>query len=328
MELRLDGIRRALATQIWAIVPEHLEAMVDVLLMRANGVRLSTEEIADRIAAADHGALGTGDHAGIQAAEGDAPRGRGAVAVLPLYGMIAHRAAMVNQVSGPRGTSVEAFGQMFRAALANPDVGAILIDVDSPGGSVTGVPELAKMIADARGQKPIVAIANGMMASAAYWIGSAADEVVITPSGEAGSIGVYTVHEDLSGMLAAKGVKVEVVKAGRFKAEGHPAAPLSDEAREALQARVDEVYDSFTNTVAAHRGVTGSDVRNGYGEGRVLSAKAAVKAGLADKVATFDDTLVRVARMAQRSTRAASTPPASGRRADALRHELTLDTLG
>lgn len=310
MTLQLDGIRRVIAQQVWAVVPEYLDAMVDVLLMRANGHRWNAEEIDERLAAADHGALG--------AAQGAPATGRGAVAVIPLHGMIAHRAAMVNQASGPKGTSTEGFAQAFDAAMGNPDVGSILIEVDSPGGSITGVPELARRIFSARGTKPIVAIANGMMASAAYWIGSAADEVVVTPSGEAGSIGVYTVHEDLSGLLAARGVKVEVVKAGKFKAEGHPAAPLTDEAREFLQTRVDEAYQSFTEAVAAHRGVKGSAVRNGFGEGRVLSAKRAVSDGLADRVATVEETLTRM-------LKARPKPAATGRRADALRHHLAID---
>jgi signal peptide peptidase SppA len=251
--LRLDGIRRALATQLWLLHPEFLEAMMDVLVMRANGVRLSDEEITDRIAAAEHGALGA------RATGGETVRPAGsAVAVIPIFGVIAHRASMVNSMSGPRGTSVESVRQQFDAALNNEEVGSIVLDVDSPGGSITGVPELARHILGARGTKPIVAIANGMMASAAYWLGSAADEVVVTPSGEAGSIGVYTVHEDLSGMLAAKGVTVNVIKAGKFKAEGHPAAPLSDEAREALQSRVDEAYEMFTDAVGKQRGVTGN----------------------------------------------------------------------
>lgn len=317
MELRLDGIRRALATHLWALQPEYLDAMMDVLALRAQGIKLSDEEIQTRIAAADHGSLGAS--AGAARTTGGAT-----VAVIPIYGMIAQRAGMVNQASGPRGTSIEQIRQQFDAAMANPEVGGLLLDVDSPGGTVTGVPELARHIFNARGQKPITAIANGMMASAAYYLGSAADEVVVTPSGEAGSIGVYTVHEDLSGMLAARGVTATVIKAGKFKAEGHPAQPLTDEAREAMQVRVDEAYDLFVEAVGRHRSATPSAVRNGFGEGRVLSAKAAVAAGLADRVATWEDTVRRSVSAAQK---AAPRATSGGRRAAQLKNALALDAI-
>jgi signal peptide peptidase SppA len=215
--------------------------------------------------------------------------------VLPLFGVIAPRAAQLNSVSGPSGTGVDAFTRMFRQALADPAVGSILIEIDSPGGRVDGVPELAAEIRKSRGDKPIVAISNTTAASAAYWIASQCDEIVVTPSGEVGSIGVYCAHEDLSGALEQDGVKVTLVSAGKFKTEGNPFEPLSEEAVAAFQADVDAYYTMFVNDVAKGRGVSAAAVRDGFGEGRMVMARDAVAAGMADRVATVDDTVRRLA---------------------------------
>ena len=107
---------------------------------------------------------------------------------MPIYGTISHRAHMVEDISGPGGTSAEKVGRQLAELLDDPAVGSIVLDIDSPGGTIAGVPELADQIFAARGQKKIVAVANSLAASAAYWIGSAAEDFVVTPSGGAGSI--------------------------------------------------------------------------------------------------------------------------------------------
>jgi signal peptide peptidase SppA len=287
MPRTLDGIRRMIASAPWAMLPEYIDAMIDLVELRANG-HLSDAEIAARIAAADHP---------LTAAAGKSGSGRavGAVAVLPLYGVIAQKASMVSNVSGPSGTSTEGFGQAFDAAMGNDDISAIVIDINSPGGAIDGVDELTTKIFRARGTKRIGAVANTTAASAAYYIGSAADDFAATPSGSVGSIGVYTVHNDLSGAMAAEGVKQTLISAGKYKAEAHPSQPLSDEAHAALQERVDEAYSMFVNAVARNRGVTVSDVRNGYGQGRLLGAKKALEVGLVDRIATLDEMIARVA---------------------------------
>jgi signal peptide peptidase SppA len=305
----IAGIRRMVSTHLWAMVPEYMEAMLDVIQLRASGLRLSDEEIAERIAAANHGALGA-------AAGRPVPPSSGLVAVLPLYGVIAQRSSMVNQTSGPRGTSTEAFGQAFDVAMGNDQVSALVLDIDSPGGTINGVQELYSKILNARGTKRIVAVASGMAASAAYWIASAADEIAVTPSGEVGSIGVYTVHSDLSGMMAAEGVKQTIVKAGKYKAEGHPSQPLDEGATAAMQERVDEAYGTFVNAVAKGRDVSVSDVRSGYGEGRIVSASKAKELGMVDRIATLDEVIGRLA-----SSRGGAKP---GRRADLERRKLAL----
>jgi HK97 family phage major capsid protein len=306
--VKLDAVRRAVASTPWAILPEKGAAMLELLELRASGHRLTPEEIAERIGPPT--AAFDARREAVQAATRSASPGGGAIAVLPLYGLVMHRAAMLNDVSAPRGTSTEKFGQQFDAAVNDPAVSAIVIDIDSPGGSIAGVPELAKKILDARGTKPVVAVCNALMASAAYWIGSAADEIAVTPSGEVGSIGVFCIHEDWSEAAADAGVKFTIVKAGKYKAEGNPWEPLSDEAKAALQASVDDAYDMFVKAVAKARGVSVSDVRSGYGEGRVLGAKQAVAENLADRVATLDDVIADLAkgkRSAKTSARASDT---------------------
>jgi signal peptide peptidase SppA len=217
-----------------------------------------------------------------------------AIAVIPIQGLIAEHPQSL-------GTSTDEIGAQLEAALASRSISAILFDVDSPGGTVSGVPELAAKIAAARGTKPMLALSRSLMASAAYWLASAADEIMVAPSGEVGSIGVYTAHEDWSRALEAEGVVITPVSAGKYKLEGAPWAPLSEEARAVLQARVDEVYGWFVKAVAAHRGDTQTNVRNGYGEGRVLGAEQSVKAKLADRIGTFEDAVARLSTRIKRT---------------------------
>ncbi len=289
-ENKLRRVRQAVFAAPWAIEPNKLEAVAEVVERRiVGGHRLDPEEAKALAGPKREGAPAVGG-----------------VAVLPLYGIVGHRLNQVDDISGPGGTSTEQFGQWFQAALADPAVGTIVIDVDSPGGTVTGVAELATMIYDARGQKPIIAIANSMAASAAYWIASAADELWVTPSGVVGSIGVYAMHEDLSEMEKRVGVATTLISAGKYKTEGHPHGPLDDEARSAMQERVDEIYAEFLSAVARHRDISAEDVESGYGQGRVLSARRAFRAGMVDRVGSFDTLIKKLTKGARSASKASS----------------------
>jgi len=294
-----ENILQAFASEAWAIMPEKLDAVLEFLSLRASGFRFEPHEIdarlgttaierAERSAAARANGgrrmVATAPAAGSTAQPGH-------IAVIPLYGVIAHRMRMVQDVSGPGGTSCEGFLQAFQEALGDDDVGAIVIDTDSPGGSVTGVEETRRQVFQARGQKPIKSVANGLMASAAYYIASAADEVIVSPSSDVGSIGVYATHVDKTKRNEQLGLTVSVIRAGRYKAEGHPDETLGDEARAYLQQRVVECYDMFVDAVAEHRGATATDVREGFGQGRAVGARQAVTERLADRVGTLDDVL-------------------------------------
>ncbi|TDY23936.1 signal peptide peptidase SppA [Paraburkholderia sp. BL6665CI2N2] len=215
----------------------------------------------------------------------------GGVAVMGLVGIIRQHPA-TGLFGG--GAGLTQFQQAFKAALADDSCASILIDVDSPGGSVYGVEELANEIYAARGKKRIAAVANSLAASAAYWIASAAGELYVTPGGEVGSIGVYAAHMDRSKQLRKAGIDTKLVSAGKFKVEGNPYQPLDEEARAFMQSRVDDYYSKFTRTVARNRGVSGLSVRSGMGQGRVLGAEAAKTAGMVDGIATFDDVVRRL----------------------------------
>ncbi len=182
----------------WAIQPEKYAIICDLIRYRVSGGVLSAEDIEARIGAAPV-------RPGVAR--------NGSVAVLPLYGTLGQKMGLLQSFSG--GTATEQFGGAFRQAVADPNVSAIVMDVDSPGGSVFGVQELWQTIMESRGQKPIVAVANSTMASAAYWISSAAGEIVVTPGGEVGSIGVVAEHQDISGALEQEGIKPTLISAGK-----------------------------------------------------------------------------------------------------------------
>lgn len=229
----------------------------------------------------------------------------GGIAVLPIGGAIYPRGGgLLFDLFGL--TSAESIAQKFLAAMADSAVGAIILDVNSPGGSVQGIDELSKLIYDARGSKPIVAVANHLAASAAYWIATAADEIVVTPSGEVGSVGVFAAHTDISQALEREGVKTTLISAGKYKVEGNPYQPLTDEALAAYQARVDQYYNMFTAAIARNRSTPVADVRGGYGEGRAVGAKEALSLGMVDGIETIQQTIDRLGRRQTRSARTLS----------------------
>ena len=149
-------------------------------------------------------------------------------------------------------TCIDSESQVAGRAGSSHPAGGLL---DSPGGSVYGVSELADEIMNARAQKPVIAIANSLAASAAYWIGCSASELYVTPGGEVGSIGVWQAHFDYSQALAAEGVTPTLISAGKYKVEGNPYAPLGEDALGFMQSRVDDYYAVFTKSVARGRGV-------------------------------------------------------------------------
>lgn len=262
--------------------------------------------------------IATAISAGTNAAETSAARAgrprpeRGpAIAVLPLTGVITPRGSLLSSLFGDGPGGLDAFRADFRAALADDEIGGILIDVDSPGGSTDLVTETAAEIRAARGTKPIVASANTDAASAAYWIASQADEVHVTPSGAVGSVGVFALHIDESRAMDSEGFTPTFISAGKFKTEGNPLEPLSEEARDYAQANVDGVYDQFLEDVAAGRGVTPEAVRKGFGEGRMVNADDAVAEGMADRVSTIEESAIDVLGRVRRLGRRRSSAKAS-----------------
>jgi len=205
--------------------------------------------------------------------------------------VLAPRMTMLGEMSG--GTSYDQVGQMLGVAMARRDISTIVLDIDSPGGSVQGVGELATKLRAARETKTIIAHANYEMCSAAYWLGASCSEIVAAPSAMVGSIGVYTIHKDLSAALEQHGVKLTYIAAGKYKVDGNEAEPLSESAHAHVKALVDATYEKFLAGVAAGRHCGISDVRGGYGEGTSVSADQALTLRMIDRIDTLEDTVAR-----------------------------------
>lgn len=262
----------------WAITPEAFRPIVELLEARERGHRFTRDEVEARI----------------EAVGGRKPQASttkvGAIAVVPISGVIVPRATLFTEISG--GTSLEQFSRMLSDAVGDPGVDAIVLDVNSPGGAVAMVTETAARIRAARGRKPIVAVANTMAASAALHLASQATELVSTPSGMVGSIGVLWEHVDTTKADELEGVAREYVTAGRFKADGWKT--LTDTHRAHMQEIVDDLYATMTNDIARGRGIPVAKVRGeSFGEGRVLTASAALSAGMIDAIETIDDAIAR-----------------------------------
>lgn len=266
----------ACAAEPWALEKTKLITVANFLRFQALGGKYSAQEIQARIT---------------QKQEKEIQKADGAVGILPIYGVIGERMSLLDDISG--GTSTEMISKQFGAMLNNNAVKAIVLDINSPGGVARSVEEIAQEIYEARGIKPIVAQVNTCAASAAYWIATQADEVVITPSGQAGSIGVYVIHEDISQMLEMEGIKETLIYAGEFKVLGNEFEPLGDEAKSVMQQRVDELAASFTRGVARGRNVSLTQVNERFGQGLMFGAAELIDRGMADRIAPMSETLAR-----------------------------------
>ena len=286
----------------WAIEPAKAQMILNVLVNRAIGAPAAFDQEDEVLWSAR------------QAAARDRNQPQEGIVVVPVTGVISPRAHDVEGISTGGGMSAEGFAAVMRQLAADPNIKGIVLDVDSPGGNVAGVPEAVEAIREARAAKPVTAVAHHWAASAAYWLASAADELVVTPSGEVGSIGVYVYHEDISKRLDMLGVTPTLIKAGSNKAEGHPAFPLSEEAAAHVQARVDDYYGMFVKDVAKGRRVPVSTVREQFGGGRMVGAQEAVRLGMADRVGSLADTIKRMQRTTAKAGRTASASVAMRRR--------------
>lgn len=210
----------------------------------------------------------------------------GGVAVVSLVGVLAKRANLFTDISG--GTSTQKVGSQLMAAANDPAVASIILEIDSPGGQVDGVMELAGMIRAVRESKPVMAWVTGVAASGGYWIASAAERVLIADETTiTGSIGVVATHVDVSRREEALGIKTTEITAGRYKRIASSYQPLSEEGRATLQQQVDALYSVFVESVAAQRGVAVDDVLNRMADGRVFIGRQGIDAGLVDGVSTL-----------------------------------------
>lgn len=261
----------------WNVLPEMLVVIAGILAHRIAGVDI--------------------DQATIDAAlvnRKNLPQPRvGSVAVIPVYGTLAPRMNQLSDISG--GTSYQKIGSQLRDAVADKAVRTIVLDVDSPGGSVQGNAELATEILRARTKKPIIAQAQFLMGSSAYQIGAAATEIVAAPSAHVGGIGTYTMHNDLSDALKQLGVKRTFISAGEGKVDGNETGPPSEAYLERMMTLVNQHFDQFVGNVVRGRGqgMTAERVKHDW-KAYVYGAEEARSLGMIDAVATLDQTLTRL----------------------------------
>ncbi len=289
--MRYQRILAEVAGLPWAIEPAKGQAIAAFLTRKANGETIPEPEVA----------------AAVAQKRPKAKARAGEVAVIGMYGVMVQRADVFAEISGA--VSTEAVGRMLDDAAADPGVTAVVLDIDSPGGSVHGTAELGAKVAALAKSKKVTAVANATAASGAYWVASQASELVVTPSGWVGSIGCYQMHVDRSEELRAAGVAVTLISAGERKTAGNEYAPLDAAGREEIAGWVQGYYDQFVRAVAAGRKVSMTRVREGFGRGGMVLAEAAVKEGMADRVGTLDDVLGRYGLSAADVTPAAALQP-------------------
>lgn len=266
----------------WAVIPEVYETIREVYDRHVFGEKLSKDEIASL----------TGKKAGEDRAKTNRV---GSVAVIDVIGPMSKRMNLFHDVSG--GASTELIGRDFRNALSDRMVDGIVLNIDSPGGAVDGTQELANLVFASRGGKPIATYSDGMICSAAIWIGAAADEVFIaSPTVDVGSIGVRASHVDRSKWDESMGIKRTEIVAGKYKNLESPNAPLSKEGREMLQAQVDYLYEIFVGDIAKFRGVSVEKVLNDMADGRIFIGKQALDAGLVDGIESFESVISAMGR--------------------------------
>lgn len=225
---------------------------------------------------------------------------KGGVGIITITGSLVNRGAWIGASSGL--TSYEGIQHQLKSALNDDAVKSVILDLHTPGGEAVGAFETGEIVRQLAAKKRTVAVVNGMAASAGYAIASGANDIVVTETGVAGSIGVVLLHADYSRALANEGINPTLIFAGAHKVDGNPFEALSQDVRADLQAEVNAFYDLFLKTVAKGRGsrLTADAARKT--EARTFIGQAAVDAGVADRVGSFETVLADLTRGAGRTT--------------------------
>jgi len=268
-----------LVTSPWAIEPAKLCEILDIYATHLRGEKIDIDAIEARLGRP----LTNEQREYVVRDDG--------VAVLSIEGVIAPKANLFTRISG--GASAQMLTTQLESAIVDDRVRALVLAIDSPGGSVFGTPELAATVRELSSVKPIVAVSDGMMASGAYWVGSAADRVLVSgPTVMVGSIGVVATHTFAPSW---RGSKVTEITAGKYKRIATENAPLTEEGREYMQSQVDHMYAVFVDAVAGHRGVSTDQVLARMADGRVFVGQQAIDAGLVDGFGTVDAVAAQLA---------------------------------
>ncbi|MBH2008083.1 MAG: S49 family peptidase [Xanthomonadaceae bacterium] len=261
-----------LLTSAWAILPDQLGEMQAIYATHLRGDKIDIDAIEARLGRP------------LASEQQDYQIRQGGVAVLTLDGVMAPKANMFMRISG--GVSTQIAGLQVESAMADPRVTALVLAIDSPGGSVFGTPELGTTVRELSSIKPIVTVSEATLASAAYWVGSAANGVYISgPTVTVGSIGVVASHN--YNPQAGGGTTTEVT-AGKYKRMASPTGPLTKEGKAYMQGQVDHLYSVFVDAVAANRGASIDAVLEQMADGRVFIGQQAIDRGLVDGYSTVD----------------------------------------
>lgn len=294
--------------QPWAIHPDKADIIASLIAERAAGYRPSAEEIAERLGhqAKTTPAIAGADYIARGAAEGSPASSSSAqrIVVMAIHGTIAHRADSFEMSSG--GASSEWIARQARRLAADATVRAVVLDIDSYGGSTEGLEVAGDAIYALRQAKPVIAVSNSNMASAGYWLGSQAHEIVVEPGGSVGSVGVIMIAPDFSAALEKEGIKVHVIRFGENKVEGNPFEPMSDETLAHFQSEVDSIGAKFHAAIARGREIDAATVKAKYGDGRYFLADQAKAVGLVDGIATLDQVVARLAKSTRVMRRASA----------------------
>lgn len=269
-------------TAPWAVVPNTLCEIRDVYTTHLRGEKIDISAVEARL-----GRPLNNEQPDVLVQDG--------VAIVTANGVVAKRMNMFSRISG--GMSTEILAQQLEAAMADHTVRAIILSIDSPGGTVDGTFELAQKIYDMRGTKPIVTFVDGLSASAAYAISAATDAIYISgPTAHVGSIGVVATHVDYSGAEEKYGVKTTEIYAGKYKRIASSYAPLTAEGKQSIQDSVDYLYGVFVDSVAKFRGVSVDTVLEKMADGKVFIGQQAIDAGLVDGVSTLEEMVSSLAK--------------------------------
>jgi len=278
----MSNLLDALYSNAWAITDGKIRDIEAMLQRHSAGVSLpdhKIQEIVDQNDTASFEGLSDFD----QITSGGYLR-KGDTAYVPIHGTIVSRAGFIAKASGA--VSPQAVQERLRSAAADEEVERIVLDIDSPGGTVAGTIPTANTVARVAEDKEVVAVGENMIASAAYWIGSHADRLIVGEGAQVGSIGVIAVHRDHTGKLEEEGIESTIVRVQGDKALGHPEEAFSDEAREVWEERLKGYYDLFTEAVARSMGIPEDDLRSEIGS-RSYMGRDAVEAGLADQIGSL-----------------------------------------
>ena len=275
---RYSSIAGAFNEAVWAITPGKLQEIKAFLEAKIRGTEVPDLVVAD-----------------YKAAAGRRPNGTqvvNRVGIVPVFGTIVQRVGTMEASSG--GISTEELGYQIAGLADDKSISSILLVFDSPGGSVSGTPELADRIHALSQKKRIVGIADSTAASAAYWLLAQCSEACVSPSGQIGSIGVLCEHIDFSKSDAHAGVKTTLIASAKYKVEASPYEPLGAEARAEMQSKVDHFHAEFVRAVARGRNVAFGAVNANFGQGRMVTSRDAVSRRMADKVTTLDALVKRM----------------------------------